>query len=204
MIIDKKHSTGQFIDIYTNKLNQSIVGIDKKKLVKIINLIESKIKSNKKIFTCGNGGSASVANHFLCDFNKSIKEFSNKKVKPKIISLSNSIENITAISNDISFDEIFAHQLENYCQAGDCLLALSCSGKSTNILKVLQLAKKNKMTVIFITGFFKSKKVKYFYYHLNVNVKNYGISEDIFQMIMHIMSQYIKHKLSKNISKKIL
>jgi len=204
MKIKKILKTAEFIDLYKDKLNETILKIDKNKLTKIIKLVEKKIRERKKIFTCGNGGSASIANHFICDFNKAVKEFSNNKIKPKVISLSNSVENITAISNDISFNEIFSNQIENFCEKGDCLIALSCSGKSNNILKVLKLAKKNGMVVIFITGFLNSKNVKNCDYHLDLNIKNYGISEDIFQIIMHMMSQYIRHKMLKTSSKKIL
>ena len=158
MKIKKILKTAEFIDLYKDKLNETILKIDKNKLTKIIKLVEKKIRERKKIFTCGNGGSASIANHFICDFNKAVKEFSNNKIKPKVISLSNSVENITAISNDISFNEIFSNQIENFCEKGDCLIALSCSGKSNNILKVLKLAKKKWNGCYFYYWFFKFKK----------------------------------------------
>lgn len=194
MIFKKNLNINNFYKEYTENLNYSLSNIDKKKFFKIIYLIEKKIKEKKRIFTCGNGGSASVSNHFLCDYNKSIKEFSKNKIKPRVISLSNSIENITAISNDLNFNKIFSEQLDNFCEKGDCLIALSCSGKSTNITKVLAHAKKKGVVTILITGFLNKKKIKNCDLHLNVNINNYGISEDVFQILMHIMSQYIRYK----------
>ena len=91
---------------------------------KLTKFLEITIKT-RKIFVCGNGGSASIANHFLCDFNKGIKISSSKKVIPKIISLTNSIELITAIANDINFNEIFVSQLENYAKKNDILIVIS-------------------------------------------------------------------------------
>ena len=70
---------------YLEHIKYGIDKLDISKLKIIENLLFEKIKKNKKIFVCGNGGSASIANHFLCDFNKGIKLSSNKKLKPKII-----------------------------------------------------------------------------------------------------------------------
>lgn len=190
---------------YLDKLIQVANSIDLNLLHKIEKIIYYKILSKKNIYICGNGGSASVANHFLCDFNKGIKTSSNYKLKPKIISLSNNLETILAISNDISFDKIFTYQLENYCSKGDLVITLSCSGHSPNIIDVLNFCRKNKILTISFTGFAKKKIQKKSNINLNVNVKNYGISEDFFQIIMHMLSQSIRMKfLSKKNSKIIL
>ena len=96
----------QNIKNYLKILKNGIDTLDILKLNKIENILFEKIKKNKKIFVCGNGGSASVANHFLCDFNKGIKLSSSNKLKPKIISLSNNMETVLAVANDISFNKI--------------------------------------------------------------------------------------------------
>ena len=183
-----------FVD-YNNAKKKAIDNLDLKKLTSISHFLNLKIKQKKNIFVCGNGGSASVANHFLCDFNKGIKISSNKVVKPKIISLSNSIELMTAISNDISYNDVFANQLENYANPGDVLCTFSCSGKSKNIENAINYALKKKIKIISFVGFGKNKR-KNIEYHLSLNVKNYGICEDIFQGIMHMISQNIRQKFS--------
>ncbi len=192
----------KFIENYKVELSKSIMNLDNKKLETIIKLIKEAVINNRKIFTCGNGGSASISNHFLCDFNKGVKYFSKKKILPKIISLSNSIENITAIANDENFSQIFESQLENFAERNDLLIALSCSGNSKNILNALKFAKSKKCKTILITGF--KKDVKYVDVHLNVDIKNYGISEDVFQSIMHISSQFLKAEFNKRGSKEYL
>jgi phosphoheptose isomerase len=181
-----------FIKNYYIDFIKCIDNIDEKLLLQITNLIISKIRKNYQIFVAGNGGSASVANHFLCDFNKGIMLSSKYKLKPKIISLSNSLEMITAISNDISYEEIFSLQLKNYAKQGDCIVCFSCSGKSKNILNLIKYANQNKIDVIFFQGFgSKAKNIKTKFY-FNLKHENYGITEDIFSSIMHVMSQYIR------------
>ena len=189
---------------YLKNISKISLELDINKLSKIENIIFHKIKNDNKIFVCGNGGAASVANHFLCDFNKGIKISSKKKLKPKVISLSNSLETILAISNDISFKKIFTFQLENYFSHGDILICLSCSGSSPNIIDVLNYCKKNKIFSISFTGFAKKKFQQKSDINLNIGIENYGISEDFFQIIMHMLSQSIRMKYINNMKKKIL
>jgi D-sedoheptulose 7-phosphate isomerase len=188
MVLTKK----TFIEDYYVNFEKCLKRLDQKLILKITDFILSKIKNGSQIFVAGNGGSASVANHFLCDFNKGVMLSSKYKIKPKIISLSNSLEMITAISNDISYEEIFTLQLKNYLKRGDCVFCFSCSGKSKNILRLIRYANKKKTDVIFIQGFgAKAKNIKTKFY-LNINYKNYGITEDLFSSIMHVISQSIR------------
>ena len=142
---------------YKLSLIKALQNIDIKVVEEIEELIYKKITQGKQIFTCGNGGAASVSNHFLCDFNKGIKLSSKNKLRPKVMSLSNNIENILAISNDIKFDNIFSFQLDNYCKPGDLLITFSCSGTSKNILNVINYAKNKKLQTISFTGFAPKK-----------------------------------------------
>ena len=188
----KNQNGKEFIKKYYLNFIKGIKNIDEKLLLQIADLTSNKIKKNSQIFVAGNGGSSSVANHFLCDFNKGVMLSSRYKLKPKIISLSNSIEMITAISNDISYDEIFTLQLKNYVRKGDCIICFSCSGKSKNIINLIKYANQNKIDVIFFQGFgSKVKKIKTKFY-INLKHENYGITEDIFSSTMHVMSQYIR------------
>ena len=111
-----------FILNYSNNISKAINAYNEKTLDKLYFEIEKTIKKKKKIFVCGNGGSAATANHFICDYLKLIK--TNTNFKPKIISLSNNIETITAISNDINFNEIFVHQAESLHEKGDLFILL--------------------------------------------------------------------------------
>ncbi len=182
---------------YLNDVKYVINTLDILKLEKIEKVIFDAIKSNRKIFVCGNGGSASVANHFLCDFNKGIKISSNNRLKPKIISLSCNTEIISAIANDISFNKIFSFQLDNYYTKGDIVIFLSCSGSSSNIIDTINFCKKKKIFTISFTGFAKKNIQKKTNINLDLGIKNYGISEDFFQMIMHMLSQSIRLKFIK-------
>lgn len=187
-----------FFENYIENSCETLRCLDIKKLEKISQIILKKIKSNNSIFVCGNGGSASVSNHFLCDYNKGIKQTSKKKLLPKIISLSNSVEVITAIGNDIDFDDIFIHQIENLYKKNDLLILFSCSGKSKNIVKLIRYAKKKKIMMIKFFGFTKKSYISKNEITFSINNNNYGITEDMFQSIMHMISQHIRSSFIKN------
>ena len=127
-------------------INKSI--LIKKKLIKLdynINLIIDKfyntIKKKNKIFICGNGGSASDAEHLSTEFLVRLRPKINRKAFP-LINLGMNIPTITACANDYSFDKIFSRSLQAIGQQGDVLVVISTSGKSKNIIEVLKMADK--------------------------------------------------------------
>ncbi len=201
IIIQRKKFYKNYLDAYNSVFTDNQL----QKISVIQDVIEKKIRENKFIFVCGNGGSGAIANHFLCDFNKGIKETSKKKLLPKVISLSSNTEVFSAISNDYSYYRVFKDQLENYSSKGDCLVTMSCSGNSKNILEIIKYAKSKKIFIISLSGFnngsFLKKNCNI---HFNAGIKNYGVSEDIFQTIMHMISQNIRSKFKTNFKKNFL
>lgn len=107
------------------------------------------LKEGGKILLCGNGGSASDAQHLAAEFLVRLKPNNIRKPLPAI-SLALDTSTLTACSNDFSFNSIFSRNLEAIGNEKDILIAISTSGKSKNIIKVLKSAKKNK---IFSIGF---------------------------------------------------
>ena len=200
----KYNSSREFFIDYNNKLSNVLKNEHFSMLEKITQFLEKKIKFKNKIFVCGNGGSASVSNHFLCDFNKGIKHSSNKKLFPRIIYLVNFVDLITALSNNIGYEEIFSEQLENYSEKSDVLIIISCSGTSKNIINAAKYEAKNKLDIISFIGFGDNKFLqKSSKFYINLKTQNYGITEDIFQAMMHMISQYMRNKYRKT-NKEIL
>ena len=119
-------------------------------------------------------------------------------LKPKVISLNSNPSLSSAIANDLGYDKIFEFQLDNLGNAGDLIVLLSCSGNSKNIVKVAKLAKKKKITIIGFSGFDGGYLKKNSDINFHVNICNYGIVEDIFQIVMHSISQFIRQKYYKN------
>lgn len=189
----KFENVSDFLFEYTEIVFKAMNNLDMEQVNKIIKIIEDALGENKNIFVCGNGGSSAISDHLVCDFSKGIRD--NSILFPKVISLTSNSSLISAISNDISHDEIFSFQLENYSSAKDVLLAISSSGNSKNIVNALEYGKRNNLTTISFTGFTGGKASIISDYNININANNYGIVEDAHQSLMHIISQYIKLKI---------
>ena len=184
-----------FFKKYAYNLNNSITNINLKSLSIASKLMLDVIKKGNTIYVCGNGGSAAIANHYVCDFLKYFRQRSN--FTPKIVSLSNSIETITAIANDIDYKYIFKYQLESLYKKGDILLIISSSGNSENIKEVLKFTNKKKIKTIGFSGFKGGYLNKNSSISLHIKAMNYGISEDSHHILMHIILQYLIESVKK-------
>ena len=138
----KKIKFESFFKDHIKNLNNSLFELNSKLIEKASEKILSRIKNNKQIFVCGNGGSAAIANHYVPDYLKLIRQ--NTKFKPLVKSLSSDLELITAISNDMDYSKIFSYQAESLCNKGDLLIIISSSGNSSNVVNLASWAKKIK------------------------------------------------------------
>lgn len=184
-----KKKIDNFFDFYINFLSNSLSQINKNSLDNAANEIYKKIKNKKTIFVCGNGGSAAISNHYICDFLKFFRE--KTKLKPKIISLSDNIETITAISNDLDYKHIFSYQAESLCNKDDLIIIVSSSGNSKNIKELLKFTKNNKIKTIGFSGFDGGYLRRNCDISIHVSANNYGISEDSHHILMHVILQYL-------------
>jgi glycerol-3-phosphate cytidylyltransferase len=142
---------------------------------------------DKNIFCIGNGGGMANMNHIMIDMNKI--NIDNKRFK--FISLNN-IASITAIGNDMGFENIFSEQLKNVMNNGDILFAFSASGESPDILKSVNYVKSINNKVISITRK-DSSLSKLSDLTIEVPIFNYQIIEDIHLSIIHYIRIYIEH-----------
>ena len=191
--------SSDYFDDYISTKDLLLKKIDQKILNKIIQEILNSIKNKRDFFSCGNGGSAATAEHLSCDFSKG--SCTNTNLNFKVFSLNSNVALMTAIANDISYDDVFSYQLNRYGKANDVLLAFSVSGTSKNIIKCTKIAKQKKIKIISFTGFNGGVLKKLSNYNVNFPSNNFGIVEDCHLTIMHFISQYIRNLRFKSSSK---
>jgi D-sedoheptulose 7-phosphate isomerase len=119
------------------------------KILQSIEIIEKAFKQNKKVWFCGNGGSAADAQHLAAEF--SGRFYINRKALPAEALHCNS-SYLTAVANDYSFDVVYSRLLEGIGSEGDVLIAISTSGNSSNIINAVESANKMGITTIGFTG----------------------------------------------------
>ena len=190
-----KNNIKNFLENYLKNLNNSILKSNIQNIERAAMVIKKASEKKNTIYVCGNGGSAAISNHYVCDYLKFLRQHS--KLKPKVISLSSTIETITAIGNDFNYDQIFKYQAESLFEKNDLLIIISSSGNSKNIKEVLKYAKKKKVKTIGFSGFDGGYLKKNCNLSIHVNAMNYGISEDAHHILMHVILQYLIFYLKK-------
>lgn len=151
----------------------------------VMNVLENARLGGKRVFICGNGGSAATASHFCSDFNKGVSEHQAQKYNFEC--LSDNVPTMMAVANDISYDEVFRFPLRNKMSAGDILIGISGSGNSQNVVNAFEYAKEVKGTVIAIVGYDGGRMKKMADYSIHVDINDMQISEDIHMVLDHMM-----------------
>jgi phosphoheptose isomerase len=183
-------SAGSYFSAYVREAAAAAGSIDRAALDRAGAILVDAYTRDARVFSCGNGGSATIANHLQCDHVKGVRNGTD--LTPRVVSLSSNIELITAIANDLSYQDVFSYQLQSQSRPGDVLVAVSSSGRSLNILKALTWALGHGLRTIAITGFDGGDARKVAEVAVHADCKNYGIVEDLHQAIMHALAQYIR------------
>lgn len=112
-------------------------------------LMIAALLDNKKILSCGNGGSAGDAQHFSSEL---LNRYERERPSLPAIALSTDTSTLTSIANDYSYEEVFSKQIKALGQPGDVLLAISTSGNSANVMEAIHAAHERGMVVVALTG----------------------------------------------------
>ena len=165
-------------------------GVDKTELLKAIELIKLASIQKHFIYVGGNGGSAAISNHLVCDLAKGCRADNFNSIK--VVSLSSNVPVLTAIANDIGYKDTLSYQLQGYLENKQGLVILiSSSGNSPNILEACKMSQFLGAQVIGMTGFDGGDLKLQADVNLHVPIHNYGVVEDCHQSLMHLMAQYI-------------
>jgi D-sedoheptulose 7-phosphate isomerase len=133
-------STSFTVSNYLSAHSRLAQKIDINEFQRGIEIIKNAYENGKKIITCGNGGSASTASHYITDWNKMVNLATGKKFRG--VSLCDNVGLITAYGNDLSYADVFAGQVDALMDEGDLLVAISGSGNSPNVLKAIEAARR--------------------------------------------------------------
>lgn len=178
-----------YVQEYFESLTKVLNKIDPASIDSLIGAILATATSNAMIFTCGNGGSASTASHYITDWTKMYNLATGNKFRG--LSLCDNQGLITAYANDLSYDQIFSGQLQSLGNEGDLLITVSGSGNSKNIISALKCASDNSITTVAIVGYDGGECTKYADLVVHVPSFDMQICEDIHLMIGHIVMKKI-------------
>ena len=180
---------------YVKYLSELLSNIGFEDIEKVIKLFQDARNNGKTIFFAGNGGSAATCSHFSEDL--SLGAFINGKKPFKTISLTDNSPYVTALGNDIGYDDIFVGQLRCLMNKGDIVVGISGSGNSPNLVKTMEYANAHGGITVGLLGFDGGKMKDLCKYYIHVKTKKgiYAPVEDIHLILAHIISTYLMFKV---------
>ena len=188
--MDRMLNIKNYLEMMINTCNN----IDYNEIIAIYEILVKTNDAGGKIYICGNGGSASTAQHFQADLNKA---FSIVRSTMPAVCLTDNLAAITAIANDESYADVFRYQLQYLLHEKDVLITISGSGNSVNIVKAAEYAKEKGNTVIAIVGYDGGKLKTLSDYVFLAAVNHMQVAEDIHLMFCHIVSVMIRESVEE-------
>jgi D-sedoheptulose 7-phosphate isomerase len=175
----------QFAKTYLDGLADVIQRIDAESLERAIGAIRDARDRDATIYSCGNGGSASIASEMVVDIVKGASYGKAKRIK--MIGLADSVATITAYSNDVNYECVFVEQLKNWARSGDVLVAISGSGNSANVINAVEYANEQGVTTIGCTTGEGGRLKDIATIPLRVPSSHMGHLEDCFFAMTHVL-----------------
>ena len=157
----------------------------------VVDVIVSAFKNKRRIYFCGNGGSAADAQHLAAEF--SGRFYKDRKALPAE-ALHCNTSYLTAVANDYSFDDIYSRLIDGIGETGDLLIGLSTSGNSANIIKAFETARKKEMITIGFTGESGGKMRTLSDHLINIPSTDTPRIQESHIMVGHIICQLVEEK----------
>lgn len=177
-----------FAEQYRSELLTALDRIDYNKVQQAIDWFKEARAEGRGIFVFGNGGSASSASHFVCDM---VKGASYKRGdRFRIQALTDNLAAITAYSNDVGYECVFAEQLKNFAKEGDLVMAISGSGNSPNVLRAIEYANSIGCRTLGLTGRDGGALSPLCNLNIQVPVQHMGRIEDGHMIVCHMIAYY--------------
>ncbi|MFD2858391.1 SIS domain-containing protein [Seohaeicola zhoushanensis] len=178
----------EFAADYYKRFAEVLLSFDKGPLAEVLAVFDRVIAQGGTVWVAGNGGSAAIADHTVCDCSKGTHVHGQPPFRT--ISLASNIPMLTALANDISYDAVFSEQLKYYLTDKDAVLVVSSSGNSPNVVNACEYAKAQGVPTIAFVGFKGGKLAGIADHVVHIAVDNYGIVEDTHQSLIHMLTQY--------------
>lgn len=178
-------TTPAYVRSYLERLGALLQKLNPDTVARVGQLLADARAEGRQVFLCGNGGSAALASHLAVDLGKGSSR--NRPKRFRVLSLNDNTPWLTALANDLSYEDVFVEQLRNFAQPGDVLLAISSSGNSKNILKAVEYANQIGCVTVGLSGFAGGKLKGLCKQHVLVPAEHMGLIEDGQMVVGHIL-----------------
>lgn len=174
-------------------LHQQVRDSDPDPLLKAAEAVRAAHASGRKILIFGNGGSASDAQHFAAEL---VGRFQRERQAIAAVALTTDSSVLTAVGNDYGFDRLFARQVEALGRADDVAFAISTSGRSSNVVAGLEVARALGLTTIALTGGDGGAVGRLADIHLNVPERAAARVQEVHRVLIHAICELVEESLA--------
>ncbi|MDP7205353.1 MAG: SIS domain-containing protein [Pirellulaceae bacterium] len=174
---------------YLERLQQEVGRVQDADLNRWSDLLFAAWENGQSVFIIGNGGSATTASHMAEDLGKSTLVesdlYDESARRLKVLSLTDNVGWISAVANDLDYDQVYVQQLMNYGSAGDLLIAISGSGNSANVIHAVDWGNRHQLTTFGLTGYDGGRLKQLQQDGLHVELDDMGMVESIHLCLFH-------------------
>jgi D-sedoheptulose 7-phosphate isomerase len=181
------------VDEYIGRLELALAALSRDELARLGDTLMRAYRNDKQVYVIGNGGSSSTASHMAADLAKNTIGPNMKRFR--ITTLSENAAIVTALANDVGYENVFSEQLINVLEAGDVLIVVSASGNSPNVVRAIRYAQEQSAEVIGLLGFDGGQAARMADIPIVVESHDYGIVEDVHLIINHMLVEYFQQEL---------
>jgi D-sedoheptulose 7-phosphate isomerase len=178
---------------YFEKVSETLRLLDTSAIEELADLLLAARDREKTIFIFGNGGSGATASHVTGDFLKGISYQMEKRFRVQC--LNDNVSGMMAISNDLTYQEIFIEQLKAFLRKDDIVIGISGSGNSLNVVKALEYATSQGASTVAFCGFKGGKIKEISDLVIHAPIQDMEVAEDIHIIIFHALKQLLIHRL---------
>jgi D-sedoheptulose 7-phosphate isomerase len=179
----------EFLDQLASALDELDLGI----VENVVDVLLEAHAAGKSVYILGNGGSAATAGHFAADLHGATR--GNKRLR--VQALSDNVALLTALANDLGYENVFAEQLASNLADGDVVILLTASGDSENVVRAARMARERNATAIGLIGFGGGRSAGLVDLALTVSSRDFGVVESTHCALEHLISSCFRRRLAE-------
>lgn len=185
----------QHVADYLGGIGALVARIPQDQVGRVAEVLRDVYRADGVIYVCGNGGSAATASHFALDLAKGTQR-DVKRRRVRAVALTDSTPLLTAWGNDTTYASVFAEQLEAWYRPGDCLVAISGSGNSPNVLEAVALVNQRGGVTCGLTGYAGGKLGTVATHSVIIPSDDLEKIEDCHMILCHLYTAYLRQEIA--------
>ncbi len=182
------------IENYFQQLGVLVANLPCVEIEHVVSLLLQAFEEDRTVFVFGNGGSAAIASHMMCDMNKGASGLDPAR-RPRVMALTDNVPLMSAYANDLGYERIFSEQLRTFLRPRDVVFAISTSGDSANILLALETARELGAMTIGLAGCQGGRMKAACDWCIIVPSENIQMIEDVHHAIAHSIFTAVRDSL---------